>query len=84
MKNYNIFALRGDTQTTDLDVCEQLGLDPKLANTPALNEAAIMTMHKENYDGFIKRGVPEEQAMKLANEKAAAVRSEIKDLLKDQ
>lgn len=38
-KNYNLFALRGDSETSDADVCEQLGLDPNLAGTPAINEA---------------------------------------------
>ncbi len=82
--NYNIFALRGDTQTTDLDVCSTLGLDPKLANTPAINEAAINAMHRQNYDGFIAKGLDPEDAMKLANQSANTVRDEIKSLMKQK
>ncbi len=81
LKNFNIFALRGDTQTTDLDVCSTLGLDPKLANTPAINEAAISAMHRQNYDGFVAKGLSNEDAMKLANQNANQVRDEIKSLL---
>jgi len=82
VKNYNIFALKGDTQTSDADVCEALGLDPNLANTPELNEAAIRKMHKENYDGYIKQGMPSDDALAKADKLAYNARKEIRSLTK--
>jgi len=81
VKNYNIFALRGDTETSDMEVCESLGLDPKLANTPGLNDAAIRKMHKENYDGYIKQGMSFTDALAKADNLAAGAKKEIRDLL---
>jgi len=83
LKHYNIFALRGDTQTTDQDVCSTLGLDPRLANTPAINEAAIKAMHKENYDSYINRGIDGDSALVLADKLAGETRSQIKELSKE-
>ncbi len=79
-RNYNIFALRGDTETSDMDVCEQLGLSPDLAGTPAINEAAIQKMHKQNYDAYIKEGRSDTDALTLADEKANDVRRQVREL----
>jgi hypothetical protein len=67
MKNYNLFALRGDSETDDMEVCETLGLDPALAYTPAINEAAIQKMHKENYNKYVSRGMDPEDALARAD-----------------
>jgi len=83
-KNYNLFALQGDTETSDADVCESLGLDPLLAGTPKLNEAAINKMHKENYNEYINRGVSESEAAQLADSLAATARLRVKQALKGQ
>jgi len=82
MEHYNLFALQGDTQTTDEDVCSTLGLDPKLAGTPAINDAAIKKIHQQNYEGYLARGVDENTAMSLADEQSASTRSKIKSLSK--
>lgn len=78
-RNYNIFALQGDGETSDADVCETLGLDPSLAGTPAINEAAITKMHRKNYDGYVERGIDPGEALqradKLANQTRAKIRS---------
>lgn len=79
-RNYNIFALRGDTETSDMDVCEQLGLSPDLAGTPEINEAAIRKMHKENYNQYLNEGRTEQESMELANEKANEVRKQVREL----
>ncbi len=84
LKNYNIFALEGDKQTNDMEVCETLGLDPKVAFTPAINEAAINKMHKENYNEYINRGVSELKAAQLADSLAATARLRVKQALKGQ
>jgi len=81
-KNYNIFALRGDTETSDADVCESLGLDPNLAGTPAINEAAIKKMHRENYEGYLTKGYSPENALSKADKLANDTRKQIKELTK--
>jgi hypothetical protein len=82
MKHYNIFALRGDTMTTDQDVCDTMGLDPRLAGSPEINEAAIKKMHRENYDGYVARGMDPETALSEADKQANKARAEIKSLMK--
>jgi hypothetical protein len=82
LKHYNLFALRGDTETTDQDVCSTLGLDPRLANTPAINDAAIKAMHRENYESYLERGIDSDSALSLADKLADDVRSQIKELSK--
>jgi hypothetical protein len=82
LKHYNIFALRGDTETTDQDVCATLGLDPRLANTPAINDAAIKAMHRENYESYLDRGLDSTSALSLADKLADDIRSQIKELSK--
>jgi len=81
-RNYNIFALQGDTETSDMDVCSSLDLDPDLAGKPEINEAAINKMHKENYDGFLKRGIPSEDALRMSDDYASKARSNVKKLLR--
>jgi len=79
LKHYNIFALKGDTQTTDQDVCATLGLDPSLANTPHINEAAIKAMHKENYDSYISNGMDSNSAIAMADHLADEARAQVKE-----
>jgi hypothetical protein len=83
MKNYNIFALRGDTETSDVDVCRTLGLPMELAGTPALNKAAIDKMYKENVQSYIAKGIPEAQAYAQAGELRNNVEREIRELSKE-
>jgi hypothetical protein len=81
LKNYNIFALRGEA-VNDMEVCEALGLDPKLAFTPELNEAAIRKMHRENYNAYINRGMDSEDAIQQADELANQARRAVADAMK--
>lgn len=80
-RNYNLFALRGD-EVSDMEVCETMKLDPKLAGTPQINDVAINKMRKENFEGYIKQGYDEAKAASMADAKADAVRKEINSLLK--
>lgn len=82
MKNYNIFALRGDNSVSDVEVCSTLGLPMELAGTPELNTAALNKMHKENYNGYIEQGLSEADAMRMANQRRDAAAKEIRDLTK--
>jgi len=83
-KNHNIFALRGDTEMSDADVCETLGLDPRLAGTPEINEAAIKKMHKENYDSYLKNGMSSESALERADSLANNARDSLRQLLNNK
>ena len=84
LKNYNIFALQGDYETTDMDVVDMMGLDPSVANTPAINDAAINKMYQENVDGYINRGLPEEEAKRIAGIHRDAAIAAVKAALRDQ
>jgi len=79
-RNYNIFALRGDDTTSDMDVCETLDLPYELAGTPQINDAAIKAMHRKNVEGYLEKGYPEDKAFTMANEKSDIIRNEIKEL----
>lgn len=80
-KNFNIMALRGADDVDDMDVCDTLGLDPNLAYTPAINDAAIKAMYKQNYDGWIAAGLSPAEAEQRATNSADEVRNEIKSRL---
>jgi hypothetical protein len=81
VKNYNMFALGGDPNTSDMDVCETLGLDIQLAGTPAINDAAIEHMQRQNIEGFMRKGMPEKEATALAAEEADKARLRVKTLM---
>jgi hypothetical protein len=84
LTNYNIFALQGDDEVDDMDVVETLGLDPDVAYTPLINDAAINKMEQENIEGYIKRGMPEDKAHALAKVHADAGRASIRAAMRDQ
>ena len=82
IRHYNLFALQGDADVNDQEVCDTLGLDPNLANTPEINEAAIAKMYKENYNGYIAQGMKEEDALAMAHTQASGTRNVIKEAMK--
>jgi len=84
LTNYNIFALQGDYETTDMDVVETMGLDPDVAHTPDINEAAITKMRRVNYEGYLNRGMTEAKANELADLHATAARAAVKAAMRDQ
>lgn len=84
LTNYNIFALQGDYETTDMDVVETMGLDPIVAHTPEINEAAISKMRRQNYEGYLDRGMDEKKANELADLHATAARAAVRAAMKDQ
>jgi hypothetical protein len=82
LTNYNIFALQGDDQTDDMDVVETLGLDPKVAYTPDINDAAINKMYHENIARYTASGIDEEAARNLAKFHADAARASVRAAMK--
>jgi len=84
MRNYNIFSLQGDDSTDDMDVVETMGLDPVVAYTPDINVKAIDKMRQENIANYLKEGLSEETATKLADTAAQATKATINALMRDQ
>lgn len=84
MKNYNIFALEGDTNTSDMEVCQTLGLDINLAGKPEINDAAINAMRSQNVKAFMQKGMPAEEATKQANALAAQSHMRVQKALAKQ
>ena len=72
-RNFNVMALRGQ-EIDDMEFIENFKLDPSLAYTPAINDAMLDLVMKQNIDG----GMEYKQAM--SNRMAAA--ADIKALMK--
>jgi hypothetical protein len=83
-KNYNMFALGGDTDTSDMDVCVSLGLDIQLAHTPAINDAAIEAMRQQNIAAFIRSGMNPQDAQAQASYEADKALARVKAALIDE
>lgn len=73
-KSYNIMRHDG---IDDMEYVDELGLDPALAYTPAINDAIIDHVAAENYAGYIERGIEPEEAEKLANTLAEKARATV-------
>lgn len=82
--NYNIFALQGDDSVDDMDVVETMGLDPQVAYTPDINNAAITKMYHENMDSYIANGMDEEAARNLARFHADAALASVEAAMRSQ
>jgi hypothetical protein len=83
LRNYNIFYLQGDEETTDMDVVETLGLDPAIAYTPSINDAAIEKMRKENIEAYIAEGIEVDKAKEMANFHANAAKASVRAAMRD-
>lgn len=82
-QNHNLFFLQGDQTVNDLEVCETMGLDPKYAFTPEINEQAIKKMYNDNIAGYLERGINPAEAEKLAGDLANEARLRVKTAYKD-
>jgi len=77
-QNQNMFYQEGDTDTTDMDVVNTLKLNPNVAGTPDINEAAIRKAWQDNVKGFMAKGYNQQAAIKMANQRADMARSRVK------
>ena len=68
-KNYNVVALRGDKNMTDMEYVETFGLDPAVANTPKINDAMLDIAMQDN----IQAGMDEKKAMRIRSEHARGI-----------
>jgi hypothetical protein len=84
LTNYNIFALQGDDTADDMDVVETLGLDPRVAYTPSINDAAIQKMYHENVASYVARGMSEDEAKSLADVHATAAKASVRAAMRSQ
>ena len=66
-KNHNVAWMMGH-DIDDLEVCEDLGLDPSLAYTPQINKAATDAVYKRNVTDGIRSGLSEEESIARARE----------------
>lgn len=80
-RNYNLFALRGDNETSDAEICQTFDLPIELAGTPDINSAVLKKMERENVQHYIDNGMDESAAFKTARQKSDVVRAEINQLL---
>jgi len=64
-KNHNVAWMMGQ-DIDDLEVCQNLGLDPSVAYTPEINKAAVDAVYISNIEDGIKSGLSEEEAMAIA------------------
>ena len=76
--NHNVFSLEGDTDTTDMDVIQTMGLPESLAGTPQINEAAIQKVYKDNINYYLGKGYNQSTAVKMANQNADTARARVK------
>jgi len=81
-RNYNLFALRGDEETSDAEVCQTFDLPIELAGTPDINTAVLRKMERQNVEHYMSNGMEENAAFRLARQKSDAVRAEINQLTK--
>jgi len=70
-KNHNILSRTG---VTDIDIVNTLRLDPELAGTPKINDAAYQRAFEINVKGLMKQGMPENKARAKAGRMRKAAR----------
>jgi len=80
-RNYNLFALRGDNEISDAEICQTFDLPIELAGTPDINNAVLKKMERENVQHYIDNGMEENAAFKTARQRSDVVRAEINQLL---
>ena len=68
-RNYNYLALRG-TGVDDMEFVDELGLDPNVAYTPAINDAMLDMVFKQN----LEAGISEEKAKQNRANAAADIK----------
>jgi len=82
-KNYNVAWMLGHN-ITDLEVCEDLKLDPSLAYTPAINQAATEAVYQRNIVDGVRDGLSESQAVQEAQKQRVTTQHLQSQLLKNK
>ena len=90
-KNYNPGAIMvelgqapvgSEFDLDDMEIVEELGLDPKLAYTPQLNEAAFQKQKENSISDLVQGGYSVEDARKIANDNMSTARETLRKLNK--
>ena len=77
--NHNTLNVLGiDKTIDDMDIVKQYNLDPKVAYTPEINDAAIDAQYQKNMEAAKRNGLNDEGAKKYADQ----YRNEARQLLK--
>lgn len=75
-KNYNRLALNG-MKVTDMELVREYGLNPEVANTPAINDAMLNKIEQNNIRDMINDGMSESKAKAEAGKLKAKAKSNI-------
>lgn len=90
-KNYNPGAIMvelgqapvgSEFDLDDMEIVEELGLDPKLAYTPQLNEAAFQKQKENSISDLVQGGYSLEDARTIANDNMSTARETLRKLNK--
>lgn len=65
----------------DMEIVEELGLNPKLAYTPGINEAALQKQREDHIKDLVAGGYDMPQARKIADDSMNEARKSIKKLI---
>lgn len=81
-KSYNIaqHGYNDGTYADDMQLVEELGLDPEVAYTPKINIAAAEAVRDMNYKSYINSGLSEAEANAKANSNHKITLTNIKKL----
>ena len=63
---------------TDMEIIEEYGLDPKLAGTPAINDAMLDIVYDKNMAAMVESGMSEGKAKAEAGRLRAQAKMQIK------
>ena len=80
-ENFNVVALRGG-EMDDMEYVEEFELDPKVAYTPAINDAMLRKVHESNVEFYLESGDKASEAKAKADKNMSIARDNIKKLLK--
>ena len=70
-KSYNYMAQMGDDEYDDMDLVREYGLDPKVAYTPAINDAMHSEMYRRSVADYTKAGFTPAEANRSAHSAVA-------------
>lgn len=80
-KSYNILAMMGNDMD-DMEYVKDFGLDPAVAYTPAINDAMLDVVYKQNVDALVEEGMSHEEATTKAKRARASAHQNIRDMMK--
>jgi len=77
-KSYNWMNQSGLMDLDDMEVIETFNLDPSLAYTSGINQAALKESKRQAFEGYMDTGYTQEESVELANKDNQAILNVIK------